>query len=336
MAEIVERPKPVTATAKDIARRFFRHENATLALVLIALTGGLSIVTKGLIISRANMMNVLLQSSVRGVASGGQAFVILSGGIDLSVGGMALATSFIGASMMTASPEYSLLGYPVSMYGAIPVMLLVGVGFGALNGTLVSRIGMPPLIVTLGMLYISLGVAWRVSGGDSIVELPAGLAFFGAGKTGIVPVPVIVFITVWVVAYFVLNYTTFGRSVYAVGGNPVSSQLSGVNVKAIRLAVFIISGFLSGLAGTLWTARSMAASIRTLIGLELDTIAAVCIGGVSLMGGRGTPIGVIIGIMIIGVVNNAMSILGASSFTQGVAKGAIIITAVAVDYIRRR
>ncbi|MBA7604734.1 Ribose import permease protein RbsC [subsurface metagenome] len=334
MAEIVERPKPLTA--REMAGRVIRHENAVLIVVLAALVGGLGVITGGLTTSRANMMNVLLQSSVRGVAAVGQAFVILTAGIDLSVGGMGLVASVIGASMMTASPEWSLLGYPVSMYLAIPVMLLVGAGFGVFNGSLVSRIGMPALIVTLGMWQICTGIAFGVSGGFSIAELPAALVFWGEGRVAGVPVPVIVFVAVGVVAYFVLYHTTFGRSIYAVGGNPVVAWLSGIRVKNIRLMVFIIAGFLAGLAGVLWTARTMSAQMRSLMGLELDTIAAVCIGGISLMGGRGTLIGAIIGVMIIGVVNNGMSILGAGPFMQGIVRGAIIIAAVAVDYIRKR
>jgi len=336
MTEIIERPKPATITAKDIARCFLRYENAVRIVVLAVLIGGLAVITKGVSVNRANMMNVLLQSSFRGMASVGQAFVILTAGIDLSVGGMGLAASVIGASMMTATAKYSLLGYPVPMYLAILVMLLIGVGFGALNGSLVSRIGMPALIVTLGMWQICEGIAYGVSSGFSIAELPQGLVFLGEGRIGGVPVPVIVFITVAVVAYFVLNHTTFGRSVYAVGGNPVTAWLSGVNVKNTRFIVFAISGFLAGLAGVLWTARTMSAQMRSLMGLELDTIAAVSIGGVSLMGGRGTLIGAIIGVMIVGVINNGMSILGAGPFMQGVVRGAIIIAAVAVDYIRRR
>jgi ribose/xylose/arabinose/galactoside ABC-type transport system permease subunit len=139
-----------------------------------------------------------------------------------------------------------------------------------------------------------------------------------------------------VISYLVLSYTTFGRSVYAVGGNPVSAWLCGVNLKRIQLIVFIISGFLSGLAAIIMTGRVMSASMKSLTGLELDTIAAVCIGGISLMGGRGSLIGAIVGVLIIGVINNGLSILGASPAMQGIVKGTIIIAAVAVDYLRKR
>jgi ribose/xylose/arabinose/galactoside ABC-type transport system permease subunit len=195
---------------------------------------------------------------------------------------------------------------------------------------------MPALIVTLAMWEITKGVAFQVSGGYSITQMPEALVWFGSGTIAGVPVPVIAFIAVAVIAYFILSHTPFGRSVYAVGGNPVSAWLSGINVKRIIFSVYVIAGFLAGMAGVIMTARVMSASMRTLQGLELNTIAAVCIGGVSLMGGIGSIIGVVIGILIIGVINNGMSVLGAGPAVQGIVKGVIIFTAVAIDYVRHR
>jgi ribose/xylose/arabinose/galactoside ABC-type transport system permease subunit len=149
-------------------------------------------------------------------------------------------------------------------------------------------------------------------------------------------VPVVIFIIIAVVAYLVAQYTTFGRSIYAVGGNPVSAFLSGINVRRVLFLVFIISGFLGAVAGVISMSRAMVGSMTTVIGLELDSIAASVIGGVSLMGGRGTLIGTVIGSLIIGVVNNGMSVIALSPAYQDLTKGAIIILAVAVDYIRRR
>ena len=329
----MERPKPLTAQA--IARRFFRHENAVLIVVLVALIAGMGVITKGLTTKPVNMMNILLQSSMRGYAAVGQAFVILTTGIDLSVGGLGLLCSILGALLMTKA-SYNIVGHPMDVYTVIPIMIFFGVSVGTLNGLAVSRIGMPPLIVTLAMWQICNGVAFQLCGGKSIAEQPSNLTFFGQGHVAGVAVPVIIFIAIAVMAYFVLNYTAFGRSVYAVGGNPVSAWLSGINVKNTQLIVYSVSGCLAGLAGVVMTGRIMSASMRTLEGLELDSIAAVCIGGVSLMGGRGSLIGVIIGVLIIGVINNAMSVLGASPAVVGIVKGAIIFTAVAIDYLRRR
>jgi ribose/xylose/arabinose/galactoside ABC-type transport system permease subunit len=323
-------------TVKDKARRLVRHESAVLVIVLIVLIAAFSFVSKGLTTGRDNLVNILLQSSIRGVASMGQAFVILTAGIDLSVGGVGLFCALLGSLMLTQEPALNIVGAPVPILGVVLIMLLAGSVYGIANGLAVSRIGMPALIVTLAAWEVSKGLAWKISGGFSVGLLEPGFAFFGQGHVGIVPVPVIIFAVVAAIAYFVLNHTIFGRSVYAVGGNPTSAWLTGINVKKVTLIVYIISGFLAGLASVIMTGRVMSASMRTLEGLELDSIAAVCIGGVSLMGGRGNILGVILGVIIIGVINNGMSVLGVSTAVYGVVKGAIIFSAVAIDYIRRR
>jgi len=319
-----------------MSRLALRHESTVLVIILIALIGGMAGITKGTTMATANMRNVLLQSAIRGVASVGQAFVILTAGIDVSVGGIGLFCSNLGAAIMTASESMNIVGYPASIYMAIPIMLLTGIAWGTANGVLVSRIGMPPLIVTLAMWEITKGLTFRIATGFSVGQQPQSLAVLGRGAVASVPIPVIIFIATAAIAYFILGHTTFGRSVYAVGGNPVSAWLSGINVRNRYFSVYLISGFCAGIASVLMTARIMSASMQSLMGLELDSIAATVIGGVSLMGGRGSIIGVVAGVLIIGVINNAMSILGADPATQGVAKGVIILIAVAVDYVRRR
>ena len=336
MAEIEEKYKPMGSTARDIAQRVLRHENAVLIVVLIALVGGMGIVTRGLTTTRVNVFNILLQSSIRGIASVGQALVVLAAGIDLSVAGVGLFCATLGSCLMTLNPEVSIVSNPYSMHIAIPIMLLVGACWGVVNGSAISRLGMPALIVTIAMWEISKGAAVWINKGRIIHPLPDNLAFFGSGTVGGVPVPVIIFIAVAVVAYFVLYHTTFGRSVYAVGGNPVTAWLTGIKVKDILFTLYIVSGFLAGLAGVVMIARTMSSSMQTLTGLELDTIAAVFIGGISMTGGKGNLIGVIIGVLIIGVVNNAMSVLGAGAAVQAIVKGTIIIIAVAIDCLRRR
>jgi len=192
------------------------------------------------------------------------------------------------------------------------------------------------LIVTLGMWQITRGAALRVTKGWDISGLPEGLAFFGQGHIAGAPVPVIIFAVSIVIAYFVLNHTTFGRSVYAVGGNPVSAWLSGMNVKNILFSVYVISGFTAALAGIILTSRAMTASLFTASNLELDSIASVVIGGVSLFGGRGSLIGVLIGVMIIGVINNGLNLLGVPHGITDMVRGGVIVTAVAIDVLRRR
>ena len=335
MAEIVERPKSVTETARDITKRFFRHENAALIAVLAAIIGGFGVVTNGLTITRVNVLNVLLQSSVRGLATIGQSFVVLSGGIDLTVGGVALFSLLLGSLVMTEGYQ-CLLANPMSMILAIPLMLLVGTLWGVANGSIVTRAGVPAIVATLGMWQVSRGAAFTLSKGTTVLFLPRSLAWFGQGNVGGFPVPGIIFIVSFAVGYFVLNHTGFGRTIYATGGNPISAWLCGINVKRTQLLAFIISGFLAALAGTLMLSRVMCASMLTLEGLEIDSLAAVFIGGISVMGGIGSIIGALIGVLIIGFINNGLSVMGMDPGTQGMVKGGIIVAAVAIDQLRRR
>ena len=337
MTEVTKIQRSSRYSARVIALRAIKNENAVLIAVFVALIGIMSAATKGMTTQAANLMNVLLQSSIRGVSAVGGAFVILTAGIDLSVGGVGLMTSMFGAALMTSMPD-NIAGHPMSIYTVFPLMVLVGAMWGAINGSAISRIGMPPLIVTLAMWEINKGVAMRIYlmfGGASISGLPETLAFFGEGTVAGIPVLVIIFITVAVIGYYILNYTKFGRWVYAVGGNPVSAHLSGIPVERTRLIVYTISGLLAGLSAVMFTARAMSASMRTLMGHELDVIGSVVIGGVSLFGGRGTLIGVVIGVLIVGVINNTFSLMGTSPATVSLIRGLIIFTAVAIDYARR-
>ena len=328
MAEELERPKPLTA--REVARRVLAHENAVIGIALAAMIAVLGGISRGATVTRGNMANVLIQSSVRGVAAVGQAFCILTANFDLSVSGVGVMAMMLGSSMMTTEWT-NILGYPASPFLAIPVMLAVGAAWGLLSGALVSRLNMPSLIVTFGVWQIGYGVAFYVTRGTAVMELPESFAVYGA-----LPVGPIIFFSVAALAYFVLTYTTFGRSVYAAGGNPVSAYLSGINVKNTYLAAFAISGLCAGLAGMLMTSRGMSGSIEALRGLELDSIASVVIGGVSLFGGRGNMIGVVLGALLIGVVNNAMSVMHMPHAGRYIVKGAIIIGAVAADILRRR
>ncbi len=331
----VENQKDSDSIVRSTVRRVFRHENAVLGGILVVIITVFAVMTKGLSVSTDNIMNVILQSAIRGVASIGQFFVILTGGIDLSVGAVACMSANLGAALLTES-ELNIVGTPVSLPTAVLIMLLAGIGIGAFNGFAVSRIRMPALIVTLAVWQITLGGVFQIGGGFSFLRLPRSLAIFGQGDIGGLPLPAIIFILSAVVVYFIMYHTTFGRSIYAVGGNPVSAWLSGIGVPNSIFSVYVISSFCAGLAGLMLVSRNMVASCYTASGLELDTIAAVAIGGVSLGGGRGTLIGVILGVIIIGVINNGMNIIGLSPTLQGLVKGAVIYAAVAVDSMRRR
>lgn len=324
-----------TVRARRIVKNIFRHENAILSIVLVVLVVAFANMTEGLSLSMSNIRNVLLQSSMRGIVSIGQLFVILTAGIDLSVGALAGLCAVLGASLLTEGPR-SIVGSPVSLATAIAVMLSVGIGIGVFNGFSVSRIRMPALIVTLAVWQMANGGVFQLTQGVEISGLPNSMAFFGQESILGVPVPTIIFVVTAAAAYFVLHHTTFGHSVYAVGGNPVTAWLSGINVRNIVFMVYVISGFLAALTGLVLVSRNMSGGMWTATGLEIDCIAAVVVGGVSLGGGKGTLVGTILGVMIIGVMNNGMNLIGVAVTLQRVLRGVVIFSAVAVDYLRRR
>ena len=214
MAEIVEKPK--SATAKDIAKRILGYEPTVLIIVLGALMLVFSALSHGLTIRRANILNVLLQSATKGVASIGQAFVILTGGIDLAVAGTGLLSAIVGGTMMTQAPELNIVGYAVPLAVAMPVMLVIGLGVGAGNGLIISRVGMPPLIVTLAIWQIVKGIAYRTSQGLSIIGLPDSLIPFGRGTVGGMPTPVIAQIEDLV--HFPLLFHPNPKKIFLLGG----------------------------------------------------------------------------------------------------------------------
>lgn len=335
MSEVRGKAEPTGAKGREVARRFFRHENAVLISILAVIVIVLAVVTRGKLVAPSNVRNILLQSSTRGIAAIGEAFVILTAGIDLSIGGLAVMTAILGAKLLTERPIH-LLAEPAPMSLAIPLMLLLGLGVGSINGLSVSRIGMPPLVVTLAMWQMTQGAALTITQGNWIRGIPRAFTFFGQGTVSGVPVPVIIFIIAAVIAYFVLTHTTFGKSVYAVGGNPTSAWLSGIRVPVILFSVYAISGFMAAFAGFITLSRVMAGSMTIAAGLELDVIASVVVGGVSLFGGRGTLVGTVIGVIIIGVARNAMVIMAVDPAIQQLVTGGIIFAAVAADTLRRR
>jgi len=336
MPDNPQNEKPFSSVLREYSSRIFRNENFALGIILVVLIAVFGVMTRGLSLARDNILNILLQSSMRGVASVGQALVILTAGIDVSVGGLSTLAACTGGALITTMPGY--LG-PIPWGAGIIIMLLVGAGLGAINGLFVSRLRLVPLIVTLATWQITRGAASLVSKEQSM-PLPDGMAFIAHQSIGGVPVAAFIFIAAIVVGYFVLRHTTFGNAVYAVGGNEANAWLSGIKVEKTRFWVYLISGLCAAVAGMVQISRVMSASpvVGGITGLELaiDSIAAVVIGGVSLFGGRGSIIGVLLGVLILGVLNNGMNIAGLTIFTQYLVKGAVILAAVGIDAWRRR
>lgn len=285
-------------------------------------------------LTAGNISNVLLQTSINGILAIGMTFVILTRGIDLSVGSVVALTGIVSASFATTSATAGIVGAPYTPWLAYPVGILVGVACGALVGVIVSRFSVPSFVATLGMLSAARGLTLIYGGGKPVPALTPDFRWIGTGDVFGIPMPVILFGMVFVASWWILNRTRFGRYIYAVGGNPHAANTSGINVTGLRFAVYVISGGLAGLAGMVLTARTGSALPQAGIAYELDAIAAVVIGGTSLAGGVGRITGTLIGALIIGVMNNGLDLMGIQSYYQQVLKGALIVGAVMLDQKR--
>lgn len=287
-------------------------------------------------LTAGNISNVLLQTSINGVLAIGMTFVILTRGIDLSVGSVVALAGITSASLVTSSATAGVHGAPYPAGLGIVVGLLVGLACGAVVGLIVSRFAVPAFVATLGMLSAARGLTLIYGGGKPVPALTPAFRWLGTGNVGGVPMPVVLLAIVFVISWWVLNRTRFGRYIYAVGGNPHAAKTSGINVTRIRFLVYCISGVLAGLAGMMLSARTGSALPQAGIAYELDAIAAVVIGGTSLSGGVGRVTGTLIGALIIGVMNNGLDLMGIESYYQQVIKGALIVGAVMLDQKRNQ
>jgi ribose transport system permease protein len=264
--------------------------------------------------------------------------IILSGGIDLSVGSVLAFSGAVSAGLLKNGLPIPYTDHLLQF--TVPGAILGGIGVGAVlgwtNGFMITRFRLPPFVATLGMLSAARGFTRLWTGGFPITDLGPDFAFLGIGYWLGIPMPV--WISAALVALFVLitRRTRFGRYLYAVGGNERAAKLSGVNVDRVKRRVYLLGGALAGVAGLLATARQNAADPKIGVGYELDSIAAVVIGGTSLSGGRGSILGTVLGCLIIGVLNNGLVLLGVSPDWQLVVKGSVILIAVAIDQMGRK
>jgi ribose transport system permease protein len=306
-----------------------------LALVLMA--AALSLATDRFL-TVENGVNVLRQISVNLCLSIGMTMIIIAGGIDLSVGSVLALSGAVAAGLLKSGVALTPLGVALQFttLGAIVAGVAVGAALGAFNGLAITRFALPPFVATLGMLSISRGLTMLWTGGHPITTLGREFGLLGTGMVMGIPMPVWIAGALAVLFTAVTRRTRFGRHLYAVGGNERAAALSGLNVQRIKLAVYTLGGALAGVAGLLTTARLDAADPNVGVGDELNSIAAVVIGGTSLSGGRGSIVGTVIGCLIIGVLNNGLVLLAVSPFWQQVVKGFVILAAVAIDRASRR
>ena len=294
---------------------------------LIALIGLMMVITfiNPNFLTANNLLNLLLQVTANGFIAFGMTFVILTGGIDLSVGSILALSSALTAGLIAA-------GIPVPF--AILLAVCMGGIFGMLNGLLVAYGKLAPFIVTLASMTIFRGVTLVFTNGNPLTQ---GLSdsflfqFLGQGYVVGIPFPVILMFLVFIILYVVLHKTAFGKSVYALGGNEKAAYISGVKLSKVKIIIYTISGIMASISGLIITSRLSSAQPTAGTSYEMDAIAAVVLGGTSLSGGKGRILGTLIGALIIGVLNNGLNIIGVSAFWQQVVKGVVILIAVLLD-----
>jgi len=308
-----------------INSQLFKKYGLFIILILICIF--FSLTTEAFLTMR-NMLNILRQVSIIGIVSVGMTFVLLTGGIDLSVGGLLAVTGVTVSSLIVT--------FNVNPLIAMPIGILVSVALGLVSGTVIQKLELPPMIVTLGMMTIARGLAFIITGGLPVFGLPAEFVAIGQGHIGVIPIPVLFMLFFFVVGAFVLGQTRWGRYFYAMGGNSEAARLAGINVARLKIITYGISGLLCGIAGVILMFRINSGQPTAGTGIEMDVITATVLGGVSLSGGEGRIFWVLIGCIIIGVLSNGLIILNVGEYYQMVVKGLVLILAVALDKIGQR
>jgi len=302
--------------------RNFRQYGIFFAFIIICLALALSTPQ---FFTVSNLLNIGTQVSINALLAFGVTFVIISGGIDLSLGSMVAVTGVVAATF----------AHPDTYSVAVPIFigLVAGLALGAFNGVVITKSKVPPFIVTLGTMTIGRGLALILSKGRPISNLSDSFNFIGGGNLFGIPFPIVVLILAFIVCSVILNKTILGRYIYAVGGNEQAARASGIRVNNVKMWVYTICGLLSAMGGILLTSRITTGQPNAGAGFELDAIAAAIIGGTSTSGGTGTMSGTLIGALLIGVISNSLDLLNVTSYYQQVVMGAIIIGAVVLDSI---
>lgn len=334
----VKSPAPQSSAMPDLFGLLARFAPLIFLVVLMAVFA----VMEPRFLSSVNLFNVMRQVSIVGLLAVGMTFIILTAGIDLSIGSLLALCGLVAAAVAKGGLEsrFSVgAGAEAAGYGwglALLAALVVGILGGLLQGLAITRLKVPPFVVTLGGMSAFRGAALLFAAGGPISGFPPDYSWWGQGRIGPVPVPVIIFIAFAILAHIVLRYTRYGRQVYAVGGNPEAARLSGLNVSWVTCSVYVIMGFFAGLGAFVLSARLNSAEAVAGTGYELTVIASVVIGGTSLFGGRGGVGGTLVGTLIVGVLRNGLTQAGVDNLYQNIATGILVIVAVAVDQFARR
>ncbi len=316
----------------SLISRLFRRREAGIFLALLCLIGAIAFYEHQFLhqhqfLTSYNIYLVSRQIALVAIVALAVFFVILTGGIDLSIGSTVGLSGFIAGLAMAAH---------MPPLAAIALGLLTGALIGAINGTIVAFAGVTPFIVTLGMLGMARGMVMIIRHGDSVRDIPRSFVDFGNGDIAGISMPVWILGMLAIMAHIILRHTAFGRRVYAIGGNEEATALSGINTRKVKFMTYVICGAVSAVTGLLFVARYGSAQADAGKGMELDAIAATVIGGTSLMGGEGSVPGVLIGAAIMGVIRSGLVMMRVSSYWQELIIGAIIILAAILDVIRSR
>ena len=295
-------------------------------MILLGLLILFSIISPNFLTTR-NFIILIRQVSFAAISAVGVSFVMISGGIDLSIGSQIVMTNIVLAIMMVYGN--------VPMIVAIPLTLLLGTTLGLINGLLSVTLNVHSLIITLGTASIYKGLGYIFAQSRNIMGFPDAFRWFGQGYIGPIPVPIIVMIITALIGSFLLTKTYFGRYIFALGGNEEAARLAGVNIKKMKVLLFAICGFASGITSVLLLSRVFTGQVFTGQGVEFDALTAALLGGFSFKGGEGTIFGLMTGILIIGVLNNAMQLASFPDFSQNVVKGAVLLAAVAFDVYQK-
>jgi len=311
---------------KTGVKKFFSIESIGIYIFLVTLIVFFSLLT-GAFLTFDNFIIILRQVSIIGTCAFGETFVVVAGGIDLSVGSIVALSGVIAASLV------KFISFP------IPLAFLAGISAGGvcglLNGTLTTKAKIPSIIVTLGTLTIIRGLAFIIVGGHTVFGMPVNYRVLGRSYIGFIPIPVIIMITVFAIFFIILNNLSFGRYIYAIGSNEEAAVISGVAVNKVKTIVFVLCGLMAGIGGVILSSRLDSGQAATAQGLELDVLTAVVLGGVSISGGKGKLESVFVGVLIIGILANGMILLNIQHFYQLVIKGVVLLMAVGLDTLRK-
>lgn len=329
---MIQKNRALTNITREIYVSTKKYFPILISLIMISMI--LSILSPAFL-TFSNLLDITRVVSIYGIMALGMTTVVLIGGIDLSVGSIFAFSGVIGTSLVIGSISDYPLANMLKIHPILAVLIgvIVGLLIGLLNGAVIYRFKIEAFIMTLGMMSFARGLTYLYSGGFPVIfdKMPEGFMWFGKGYVVGLPVPTFIFIILAVIFYLVFKYTAFGRGLYAIGGNSEVAELSGINCRRYRIIAYMLSGALAGFSGIIMASRVAAASPVAGVGYEMNVIAAVVLGGASLKGGKGTIIGTVLGLLVIGIIQNGLNLLGMASYYQYIIKGLIIIVAVVFD-----